>query len=230
MPPPPASLPTPSATARAGGLGSGTSVARPCPRARSHGLALGPSARACARGGSDRSGRKSTAAPVRESARLPPDSPIVTIAAPARVNPRRRPGCSYEPPYCQALFPLPFQFQIERVVVAVLWSLWARGPKGSSTNPQDPPGSRHGRNPGIPFQAATDPASPCRAVTLFFSCCRNGLAPFGDAPGRTSRFLGALNVASILLSGSVWPTAAGPVTLVPDSGRCDVPGGGTHLE
>ncbi len=60
-------------------------------------------------------------------------------------------------------------------------------------------------------------------------CCRIGSVPIGDVPGRTSRFLGAFNDASILLSGSVWPVTAGPRDHDAQFGRCDIPGGGTHL-
>ncbi len=49
-------------------------------------------------------------------------------------------------------------------------------------------------------------------------CRRNGSAPFGDAPGGTPRVPGALNGASILLSGSVVRRFAGPVTMMPNSG------------
>ena len=77
---------------------------------------------------------------------------------------------------------------------------------------------RRASGSGLP--ASSHCCSPCR---------RNGSAPFGDAPGGTPRSTGALNDASMLLSGSVGRAVTGPVTMMPDSGRCDVPGGGTHL-
>ena len=98
-----------------------------------------------------------------------------------------------------------------------------------SSNPQGPPGSRHGRGPDIPFQAAISPASPCRAVTLFFSllsdrlgairgCSRQNVA----VPRRAQR-----RVHPLIRFDR--PALAGLRDHYAQFGRCDVPGGGTHL-
>ncbi len=81
---------------------------------------------------------------------------------------------------------------------------WA-GPKGSSTNPQDPPGSRQERGPGIPFQAATTPRSgPAVSSHCSSPCCQDGFsATQGMFQAERRHSSGALNDASILLSGSV---------------------------
>ena len=66
--------------------------------------------------------------------------------------------------------------------------------------------SRGFRSGHSPFPAAVSPLAatvfPCRHIDPS-PRCRDGPAPLGDAPGRTSRFLGALNDAAILLSGSI---------------------------
>ncbi len=125
----------------------------------------------------------------------------------------------YEPPSCQVPLPVrlpPFEFKKERVVVAVLWGLWA-GPKGSSTNPQDPAGSRHGRGPGILFQVpfplcgnGLPVSSHCsfpllsRRFGATRGCSRQNVA----VPRRAQR-----RVQTLVRFG--WPTDAGLVTTMP---------------
>ena len=105
---------------------------------------------------------------------------------------------------------------------------WA-GPKGSFTNPQDQPGSRHGRGPGIPFQAATASASPSRAVTLLFSPfvgsarCHSGMLQ-AERRGSSARSTTRPYSYPVRLAGSCLPRDHDA-----QFGRCDVPGGGTHL-
>ena len=104
------------------------------------------------------------------------------------------------------------------------------GPKGSSTNPQDPPRSRHGRGPGIPFQAESN------RLRVAFSCRHIVLLPVAGSARCHSGMLQAERRGSSARSTTRpysypvrWPATADPATMMPDSGRCDVPGGGTHL-
>ena len=106
-----------------------------------------------------------------------------------------------------------------------------RGParRARPQDPQDPPGSRHGRGPGIPFQAATVSASPSRAVTLFFSLlsdrlrCHSGMLQ-AERRGSSARSTTRPYSYPVRLAGSCQPRDHDA-----QFGRCDVPGGGTHL-
>ena len=85
--------------------------------------------------------------------------------------------------------------------------------------------------PGHSFPSRRRPgaaALPCRHIVplpaVGTARCRSG-----DVPGKTSRFLRRAQRRVHTLIRFGWPASAGRVTMMPSSGRCDVPGGGTHL-
>ena len=102
-------------------------------------------------------------------------------------------------------FSRPLQIHIERVVVAVLW---ARGPARRARPQIHRTRSDRAMDEALAFLSKQRESNrprvtfSCRHIVLL-PFCRIDSVPFGDAPSRTSRFLGALNDASILLSGSV---------------------------
>ena len=86
--------------------------------------------------------------------------------------------------------------------------------------------------PGHSFPSSNPPCVSGPAVSSHCSspCSQDGFSAMsGDVPGRTSRFLrhAQRRVHTLIRFG--WPALADRVTMMPSSGRCDVPEGGTHL-
>ena len=127
-------------------------------------------------------------------------------------------------------FSRPLQIHIERVVVAVLW---ARGPARRARPQIHRTRSDRAMDEALAFLSKQREQPPprhlTRAVTLFFSPfvgptrCHSGML---QAERRGSSARSTTRPYSYPVR---WPATADPATMMPDSGRCDVPGGGTHL-